>query len=168
MNTVLAIDPGPTASAFVIWDGATIIAKDFVPNRDLRATLFAYRDSGPAMAVVIEKIECYGMPVGEEIHETNRQSGRFEEITSRGYLRCFYVPRRTVKQHLCHSAKAKDANITAALVDRFGNRERHGQFSKGTKRDPGMFYGFASHHWAALAVAVTSFDLRAWEAKETV
>jgi hypothetical protein len=50
------------------------------------------------------------------------------------------VYRRDVKLHHCHSAKAKDANITQALIDRFApgvpNR------GKGTKAEPGWFYGF--------------------------
>jgi hypothetical protein len=69
------------------------------------------------------------------------------------------VYRRDVKLHHCHSAKAKDANITQALIDRFApgvpNR------GKGTKAEPGWFYGFKADIWAAYALAVYVADTKA-------
>jgi len=61
------------------------------------------------------------------------------------------VPRRDVKMHLCSSVRAKDGNIRQALIDRFG--------ADGTKRKPVPLAGISQHRWAALAVAVTAFDL---------
>ena len=60
------------------------------------------------------------------------------------------VFRMAVKMHLCHSAKAKDANIRQALIDRLG--------PPGTKKAPGPTYGVTSHAWPALAIAVTVAD----------
>jgi len=70
--------------------------------------------------------------------------GRFAEV-SRGSASLVF--RRDVKMHLCGSARAKDANIRQALLDRLG--------PVGTKKAPGPLYGVKSHIWAALAVAVT-------------
>jgi hypothetical protein len=164
---VVAIDPGPTQSAFVVWNGSAIVTKDFVDNRDLRAVLRAPEYRAVRTVVVIEKVASYGMAVGEDVFATCRQTGRFEQVASNCGLACYLMPRIDVKRHVCRDTRAKDANITAALVDRFGNRELHGQFAKGTKKTPGFFFGFASHHWAAFALAVASWDLRAWESKET-
>jgi hypothetical protein len=60
------------------------------------------------------------------------------------------VYRRDVKLHLCHSPRAKDANVRQALIDRLG--------PQGTKKNPGPTYGMKSHLWAALAVGVYAMD----------
>jgi hypothetical protein len=60
------------------------------------------------------------------------------------------IPRLKVKLHLCHDSRAKDANIRAALIDRFGK--------PGTKKNPGALYGVTRDLWSALAVAITFWD----------
>jgi hypothetical protein len=62
-----------------------------------------------------------------------------------------YIYRKDEKMNLCHSMKAKDANIRQALIDRFG--------VVGTKKSPGWFYGVSKDVWAAIAVGVTYHDL---------
>jgi hypothetical protein len=47
--------------------------------------------------------------------------------------------------HHCGNMRAKDKNIIQALKDKYGE--------KGTKADPGFFYGISSHVWQAFAVA---------------
>jgi len=51
--------------------------------------------------------------------------------------------------------RAKDANIRQALIDRYGPGKDK---AIGQKKTPGPLYGFKSHEWAALAVAVTWMD----------
>ncbi len=65
------------------------------------------------------------------------------------------MPRREVKLHLCGTARAKDNNIRAALLDRFGGSR---SVAVGTAKHPGPLYGIRSHEWAALALAVTFWD----------
>ncbi|MFI5426084.1 hypothetical protein [Aeromicrobium sp. UC242_57] len=67
------------------------------------------------------------------------------------------IKRNPVKVHHCHSARAKDSNIIQALVDRFApGQKNHG---KGTKAEPGFFYGFKADIWQAMALAVYAADM---------
>lgn len=146
----LAIDPGPTESAYVLWDGKVVSACAIMANESLIATLGPIKFSAEPDAMVVEKIECMGMAVGAETFETVWWSGRFADRWERlGGLQD-RMPRRSVKMHLCQSMRAKDANIRQALIDRFGK--------PGTTKNPGVLFGISSHKWAALAIAVTYID----------
>ena len=106
-------------------------------------------------SMVIEQIKSYGMAVGESIFETCVWSGRFMQKVIHN-VPVNRIPRQEVKLHICKSSKAKDANVIQALIDRFaGDVPNKG---KGTKKDPGFFYGFAKDVWQAFAVAVTYYD----------
>jgi len=142
---ILAIDPGPEESAYVLMNGDDLRPVDFgkIPNTDLRSLFF-----NTVNYTVIEMVASYGMAVGAEVFETCVWIGRFMEAI-RGSS-CTRVPRIKVKQHLCHDSRAKDANIIQALKDRFGN--------KGTKKNPGWFYGFKDDVWQAYALGVTYAD----------
>jgi hypothetical protein len=149
----LAIDPGSEQSAWVTLAPGIEGPDNFgiTPNQELLDSL----NRGQAKwadVVVIEEIASYGMPVGREVFQTVRWAGRFEEAACRD-TPVEYLRRLAVKTHLCHSAKAKDANIRQALLDRFG-----GEHAKGTKRAPGPLYGVSKDVWAALAVAVAWAD----------
>lgn len=149
MSTILAIDPGTTRSAWLVWAGGSVHNHSIEPNEDLLARLRARRGAiGWADVVVIEKVESYGMPVGFEVFETVRWAGRFEEALHPTPV--VLLPRMAVRMHLCGSPRARDPNVRRALLDRFG-----GDSAKGTKRDPGPLYGMRSDLWAALGVAVT-------------
>jgi hypothetical protein len=52
---------------------------------------------------------------------------------------------------LCHNARANDANIRQALIDRYG--------PPGTRLHPGLLYGVVRDIWAALALAVAYLDI---------
>ena len=60
-----------------------------------------------------------------------------------------------MKLTLCGDARAKDPNIRAALIDRWGGSKAA---AVGTKKSPGPLYGFKSDMWAALAVAETFIE----------
>lgn len=98
-----------------------------------------------------------GMTVGQEVFDTCVWIGRFWEIALRvGDNEPTRIYRREEKLNLCGSLSAKDANIRQALVDRYAPGQPN--FGKGTKKNPGFFYGFSADMWQAMAVAVTYFD----------
>lgn len=149
MNEIIAIDPGTTQGAFVVWDCDEEKPAE-VGILDNGALLEFLRMQSIATSLYVEMIACYGMAVGKEVFETCLWIGRAQEIAhSRGHS-ANLVYRLTVKTHHCHSAKAKDANIRQALIDRFG--------PPGTKKNPGKLFGVSSHIWSALAIAVYASD----------
>lgn len=104
--------------------------------------------------IVIEKVACYGMPVGETIFETVFWSGIFAErykSYSSEIKRIARIERKDIKMHLCGSMRAKDGNIRQVLIDKFGE--------PGKKKSPGILYGMKGDQWAALAVAVAYSEI---------
>lgn len=157
---LLAIDPGHEESAYTFVDEACRpLAIGKVPNAELLAILEGARPGflRGTTDVRIEMVASYGMPVGAEVFETCVWIGRFRQalVDWRG-LESPSVYRTQVKNHLCHVSNARDSNVTQALIDRFamGKPNR----GKGTKADPGWFYGFAKDIWQAYAVAVYAVD----------
>lgn len=164
MTRLLAIDPGNTESAYVVIDTDTRRPLEFgkLPNQELLDELEGLTTYGHPTScchVAIEMIASYGMAVGAEVFETCVWIGRFQQqVTVRGSYGTpvDLVKRLPVKVHHCHSSKAKDSNITQALIDRFApNVPNRG---KGTKASPGWFYGFAADVWQAYALAVYAAD----------
>jgi hypothetical protein len=144
---VIAIDPGPTESAMVVWTGAAVQVLRYGPNDEILALLRTLRSSESPCA--IEMIASYGMAVGAELFETCVWIGRFMEAYGAEHVH--RIPRLKVKLHLCHDSRAKDSNIRAALIDRFGK--------PGTKKHPGALFGVSGDLWSSLAVAVTWWDV---------
>lgn len=148
---IMAIDPGPVQSAWVLWDGMTILDHGKVPNEELISLLGDREDfSDPCHIVAIEMIASYGMAVGQSVFETCVWIGRFQQTAINRGMPVELIPRREVKLHLCNSVKAKDANVRQALLDKVG--------PQGTKKQPGPTFGIKADEWAALSVAVTAYD----------
>ena len=153
--SVLAIDPGPVESAYALIDAdrrPLFFGK--VPNHDLRGLLRRQpADWESVEYAAIEMVASYGMAVGAEVFETCVWIGRFIEASGCSLAQVY---RRDVKLHHCLDSRAKDSNIRQALVDRFApGQPNHG---KGTKADPGWFYGFRADVWQAYALAVLVAD----------
>lgn len=155
MSRLLAIDPGSTESGWVLIDTESCQPLDF--GKDANNKLLDYLRDGrlDEEAVVIEMVASYGMAVGKDVFETCVWIGRFSESLA-GRTIPELVYRQPVKLHHCHSAKAKDSNIRQALVDRFAPGQPN--YGKGTKAQPGWFYGFKADIWAAYALAVYAAD----------
>ena len=162
---VLAIDPGDTQSAMVVWNGEKI---EFMCKEDNDLMLKEIDNYSISRSHVlsddinfcVEKITSYGMAVGQTTFDTCVWAGRFlqryEDFQDRKGLEIF---RREVKLHHCGQVHAKDSNIIRALIDRFEPNGKHGKYGKGTKKDPGLFYGFSSDIWQAFALAVYYYDV---------
>lgn len=153
---ILAIDPGPEQSAFIVYgdDGFGEFGK--CSNGDLLCRIEAEAE-GMAKAwgidhIVIERIACMGMAVGDEVMETVYHSGKFAHAWEYYARDCYRIKRHEVKMHLCGNMRAKDANIRQALIDKLGK--------PGTKKNPGGTYGISGDVWSALAVAVTFMGTR--------
>lgn len=168
---VLALDPGPEKTAFVMWDGEKIWEKGIAANDALLSSLgTGWADEG---IMAVEMIASYGMPVGRDVFNTCVWIGRFVQQSS---IPWEMVYRIDVKNHLCHSSRAKDSNVRQALIDRFGPaRGKKCSLCKGkgwTGREhapctqcidgwsvpPGILDGVVSDEWAALGVAVLWWD----------
>ena len=144
---MLALDPGTTQSAWVLMDDELHPVEFAIEDNEHVLRLF----KDPKFSeMAIEWVESYGMAVGVETFETVFWIGRFWEAAVRGGVSPWKVPRREVKLTLCHTSRAKDANVRQALIDRFG--------PVGTKKNPGWFYGVKSHIFSAVAVGVTFAD----------
>lgn len=161
MTRILAIDPGSTESGWCVIDADTRepLAFDKDKNHSLLWELWNWGGVAYDHAV-IEMVASYGMAVGREVFETCVWIGRFSEAVDNLLDRprpAQLIYRRDIKMHHCDGqVRAKDANIRQALVDRFApGQPNHG---KGTKADPGWFYGFAADVWAAYALAVYAAD----------
>jgi hypothetical protein len=146
---ILAVDPGPVQSAFVLWDGAKIQDKGILENADM-----LHVGLGFECPAVVEMIQSQGQRVGATTFETVFWIGRFFEAWRKpgdaDSVQRIY--RLDVKLHICQSARAQDADIRRVLLDRFGE--------KGTKARPGSTYGLAKDMWQAFALAVTWWDTR--------
>lgn len=163
-KTIFAIDPGNTESAYTLINTGDHKPLEHakLPNHDILARLYELLVTGRVDLVAIEMVASYGMPVGAEVFETCVWIGRYQQATHQttagtgGGVPVRLVKRQPVKLHHCHSSKAKDSNITQALIDRFAHGEPNR--GKGTKAAPGWFYGFAADVWQAYALAVYVAD----------
>ncbi|MGG7215374.1 hypothetical protein ACQPUY_17485 [Clostridium nigeriense] len=154
---ILAIDPGNIESGYVILnDDLSVRRKGKVINEEMLNIINSacyYKQSD----VAIEMVASYGMAVGATVFDTCVWIGRFTEKAKQWNVEVTYIYRKDEKMNLCNSMKAKDSNIVQALIDRFApNTPNKG---KGTKKEPGWFYGFKKDIWQAYAVGVTYYDM---------
>lgn len=144
--TITGIDPGNTHSAFVMIRNGIILEKGYLPNHEFLCSIPPpMNEDNTAGRIVCEMIASYGMPVGKTIFDTCVFIGRIIQHT---HWLVDLVTRIQVKSTICHSAKAKDANVRQALIDIYG--------PPGTKKKPGGTYGISGDMWAALAVATAA------------
>ena len=141
---LLAIDPGPDKSGYVVWESGRVVCCGHDGNDILRSQI----NSDRCNTVAIEMIASYGMAVGAAVFNTCLEVGRFVERAKSEHITCSLVFRKDVKLFVCRSMKAKDGNIRQSLIDHIG--------PVGTKANQGPLYGVKSHAWAALALAVTA------------
>lgn len=150
MSALLAIDPGTTHSGWIITRSGQPWNWGEAENAEILSILRGY----PTVPVAIERFEARGMPMGDESVETVLWTGRFMQAA--GMERVRLVKRSAVKSHICGTQRASDANIRAALIDKWGGKAA----AVGNVKKPGPLYGIKGHAWAALAVAVVAAETR--------
>jgi hypothetical protein len=143
-SVVLAIDPGPTQSAYVLMVEGTVLDVAKLPNE----TVLSLVRNGLYDALVIEWITVASV-AGAEVYQTCRWIGRYEQASAKPVT---LLPRSDVLLHLFgkRNVKSADALVRRAMLDRYG-----GDSAKGRKAAPGPLYGFHADCWQALGVAVT-------------
>lgn len=158
---VLAIDPGNIRSAYCLIAAESLCPLEYgiEENEALREILRDKLYTKWPTQVVIEMVASYGMPVGEEVFDTVRWIGRFEERCNQicGNYPAL-VKRMEEKMHICHSSRARDSNIRQALIDRFAQHDKKN--GRGTKNNPDWFYGFKKDIWSAYAVGLTYIETK--------
>jgi hypothetical protein len=165
---ILAIDPGTTESAFVLWQSEPGFVLDHGKHPNELVLRLPTANYNPGDAVVIEMIEGYGMAVGKEVFETLVWIGRYlERYTAQCHVGVFVerLSRRDVKLEMCGSARAKDAEVRQAAIDRAGPPSTTVDTigpKGGRKRTvvPGPTYGLAADEWQCLALALAWYSLR--------
>lgn len=160
---VFAIDPGNEQSAWCIMnDKYELLDFNKQPNREvMKEMIFRLTDNDTSISlidnVVIERVASYGMPVGREVFDTCEWIGRFSQEAEKK-TNVDYIYRRDEKLYLCFDSRAKDANIRAALIERFAKHDLKN--GRGTKANPDYFYGVKADIWAAIAVATVFLDMQ--------
>ena len=167
----IGIDPGNIQSALAVYDGEKLISFGTYPNdvffSCLKEEMYSLLEETGIIEwnkdmwmkkpeeirnfrIYMETIQSYGMPVGQEVFDTCFFIGRLMDRFENHGMLYEMVKRTEIKLHHCNSTRAKDTNIKAALVERFGDR--------GTKAAPGFFYGVRGDEWSACAIAVYGMD----------
>lgn len=156
MSKVLGIDPGNEMSAYMVMDSKTLKPIEFAKLSN--DTLNGMLRNGEIQfdEACIERVQSFGMPVGASIFLTCEEIGRLSEIIEQSGRPVSYVFRQDEKLHICHDSRAKDANIRAALIDRFAQHDfKNG---KGTKNNPDWWYGMKADTWSAASVCITHIE----------
>lgn len=157
MASILAIDPGPQGSGYVLYANGCVRECDNIDTGELIEMLWSWSPPHPFLAIEMVAHYGTGMPAGQSIFDTCVVIGRMQQAwhDPEGVV---LIPRREVKLALCGSATAKDSNVRQALIDRLG--------PPGRKAAPGPTYGVSKHAWAALGVAVVAEERLKAKAKE--
>ncbi len=158
---ILAIDPGNIESGVVVLnEDYSIEFKEKMLNEHVIGLVFKMSQEKCIDHIVIEMVASYGMAVGQTVFDTCVWIGRFYQIGIVNGNPVSKIYRKDIKMNICGQTRAKDSNIRQALVDRFSYDRHKAKGGKGTKSDPGFFFGFKSDIWAAYALGVTYLDTR--------
>lgn len=143
MRKILALDPGPVNTAYVLWDGEHLWSSGNVPNEEYFEWRFARWAEIEFPDCYIEKVVGMGQVAGKSLFDTSFISGRLFECWRRHRPSpAQMVSRKDVKQHF---AAANDAAVYKYLQMRFGKK---------------FFKGIGEHERAAFALAVYVADAR--------
>lgn len=157
---ILAIDPGNEKTAWAMLEKnnklekgwkVCYFAKEENAKFESRIRLLLSKKEQVAN-VAIEMIGHYGtgMPAGKTVFDTCVEIGRIQILCESNGWKVSTIKRPTIKTYLCGTPRAKDGNVIQALKDRFGD--------KGTKSNPGFFYGVSADCWQAIACGIAWYE----------
>jgi hypothetical protein len=155
INTILALDVGTDSSGYCLMGRNNYIPYEFgkVDNNTLLNSIvkmWLYD------ALVYEEFQSYGMAIGKSTITSITWNGRFIQAADERHIPFYPLYRLEEKLNLCGTAKAKDANLRQAMIDRFAKFDfKNG---KGTKANQDWFYGFSKDAWSAAIIGVTFID----------
>ena len=101
---ILGIDPGTAQSAYVLYEFEIpkIVDMGILPNDIFFDKMKEYcKCYGDSFMACVEDVGCYGMPVGREVFEMVRFSGRLQQLFFDSLILCKFVPRREIKLYFC-------------------------------------------------------------------
>lgn len=155
MSPILAIDPGPTTSGWVLYDNGIypqVIECGQEADLDTVFRILGRCLSERGVEVVaIERVQSYGIS-GASLLETSEVVGRLWQRALDVGFSVRLVRRLQVLSALNVTGKGnKDSLVRHRLMEIHG-----GSGSVGTKKAPGPLYGVSGHAWSALAVAWTA------------
>lgn len=134
---ILAIDPGNNESAYIIWDGYTIIDKAKISNEELLVLIEGGWNG--LEFVTIEMIASYGFPMGQTTIDTVFWIGRFLDVAVKYGYEVKLLFRKTIVIHHCRSPRASDAVVRQALINKYGEDS--------TKKKPNELYITPNGTW---------------------
>lgn len=159
---IFAIDPGSRDSAWVVYDADAGKPVLWRKQANLSVIDALINDVGTPSVLAVESVASYGMRVGAEVFETCVWAGRFIQAWAQSWGEQDYpwtrVYRRDVKLHLLGRSHGNDADVRAALIDRFAPGFGGRSEAIGTKANPGPLHGFRADCWSALGVAITAAE----------
>lgn len=155
-TTIYGIDPGPGEATALVElrpdKKARVVLVGSLLEVQVRLRKELQDVILPPPVVAIERVTAYGMRVGNETFRTAEIVGALALEALLQDAEVLTVPRPEIKRHLLPSMPGgTDSQVNQAVAIRFAEDI---QKAKGTKKAPGPLYGFTSHAWPALAVAV--------------
>ena len=145
---ILAMDPGTNKSALIAWDGANMIYRATPANETILNELLPLWIMDTQILVIEDIV--YANDAGRELFTTVRWTGRFEQQWLFLGGKTIYVPRSTVKTHICGKGTVKDSNVNFALRERFAGGQKVTRAS--------ILWKMEEHEKQALALAVCYWD----------
>lgn len=115
---LLAIDPGTIKSGWVILEDGIPTSSGWHDNEALLGIIVV--NAHDITDLAIEDITSYGMPVGRDVFETVRWTGRFDYAAQTAEIPTTYVGRKEVLLELCGSPRGKDGTLRQAVIDHYG------------------------------------------------
>ena len=150
---ILAIDPGPEQSGYVIWntDSQKVEETGKIDNDEL-LLVCACAD---CTSFVSEQFGNMGRTVGLSTFTACNWGGRFEQeyrSFTKGDTTVLSILRHEVKTFFEAKGKGPDAQIRAAILDRFGGKGK----AIGNKANPGPLYGVKADICAAHRASIST------------